>query len=107
MRTRFLVSALGLFLGVGCASDAPSRPDTDNDPPDVFVFTRNDQCRSPLRNGVAAGDTCTLPDDCAEVCCGCGTSTRFFSAQACVAGKCSTKVSTCAHAEQVTTICAQ
>jgi hypothetical protein len=99
MRTLFLVAALGLFIGGSCASDP------DEDSPDVFVFTLNDQCRAPLRNGLAAEDTCTLPDDCAEVCCGCQASTRAFSAQACVAGKCPTKEGTCAHAEQVTEIC--
>ena len=107
MRTPFFVAALWLFIGGGCTSGTSSNPDAANNPTDVFVFTLNDQCRAPLRSGAAAGDTCTLPDDCAEVCCGCDASTRSFSAQACVAGKCSTKVSTCAHAEQVTTICHQ
>lgn len=105
MLQRSLVAAFGLIIGGGCASDAPSNPDADNDPLDVFVFTYNDQCRAPPRSGTAAGGTCTLPDDCAEVCCDCEASTRSFSAQACVAGMCSTEASTCAHAEQATAIC--
>jgi hypothetical protein len=105
MRALFLAPAFGLFIAGGCSSDAPSEPSGNGDLPDVFVFIQNDQCRAPLRNGAAAGDTCTLPDDCAEVCCGCDASTRLFSAQACVEGKCPTQVSTCAHAQQVTASC--
>jgi hypothetical protein len=105
MHAPFLVAAFGLFIAVGCSSDAPSEPGGNSDLPDVFVFTQNDQCRAPLRNGASAGDTCILPDDCAEECCSCNASTRFFSAQACVEGKCPNNVSACTHAQQVTAIC--
>src|SRR5688572_27086264 len=99
MRTRLLVAAFGLFIGGGCSSDPPSNAE-GGDGPTVFAFVENGDCPMPLRGDAAAGDSCTLPDDCAQVCCSCSAGQRSFSAQACVAGRCSTEVSTCAQAQQ-------
>ena len=99
-----LVATLCSSIAGACSADSASSSDGD-DLPDVFVFSENHQCRSPLRTGAAAAEACVLPDDCAEVCCSCDDADPTFSAQACVAGTCAGRDAACMRAEQTTDIC--